>query len=45
MRKEELYGYRKQIVKQYWNKGLTEEELATILKLSIKTIKTMRKEK
>ena len=45
MNKKELYGYRKQIVKSYWNKGLTEEELAMILKFSVKTIKKMRKEK
>lgn len=45
MNEKELYGYRKQIVKNYWNKGLTEEELAMILKLSVKTIKKMRKEK
>lgn len=43
MNKEELYGYRKQIVRQWWNKGLTEEELAQILKLPLKTIKEMRK--
>ena len=45
MNKEDLYGCRKQIVKQYWNKGLTEEDLVVILKIPIKTINKMREEK
>ena len=44
MEKNELYGYRKQIVKAYWNKGLTEEELAVIMQLSLQEIKRMRAE-
>jgi len=42
MEEREVYGYRKQIVKAYWNKGLTEEELATIMKLPIREIRRMR---
>ena len=42
MEEKELYGYRKQIVKAYWNKGLTEQELAKIMQLSLREIRRMR---
>lgn len=42
MEKRDLYGYRKQIVKAYWNKGLTENELAEIMQLSLRKVRRMR---
>ena len=44
MRETELYGYRKQIVTAYWNKGLTEKELAEIMQLPLREIRRMRVE-
>ena len=41
MEETDLYGYRHQIVRAYWNKGLTEEELSEIMGLSLRVIREM----
>jgi len=44
MREEDVRGYRKQIVKEFWSRGLTDEELSEIMRLAVVTVKSMREE-
>ena len=41
MEETDLYGYRHQIVRVYWNKGLTEEELSEIMRLPLRVVREM----
>jgi len=44
MREEDVRGYRKQIVKEFGSRGLTDEELSEIMGLAVGTVKKMRGE-